>query len=314
VNSPLYFHPIAKERVWGGRKLASLLGKLLPDVTPIGEIWEIVDRDDAQSIVAGCDFSGLSLHDLWQKHRVDIFGIDSVNHPAARFPFLVKLLDAKETLSVQVHPPASIAQKLKGEPKTEVWYFLDCQKDAEIYAGLKHGVTKEDFRKSLKEGGIENLLHRLPVHKDQSIFIQSGRLHAIGAGNVIIEIQQNSDTTYRVYDWNRIGLDAQPRQLHISESLESIDFHDFEPSLSDSQSFNIADCPYFTVEKIQITSKKEIRLPGRFSMVVSVKNSVTCGGISFGIGDFFIIPANGTGLEVFPTGYEATILVCTLPI
>ena len=208
MNEPISFEPIAMERVWGGASLARF-GKKLPPGAPIGEIWEMVDREDVQSVVTSGELEGKTLNDLWRHHREGVFGSAYITHPSERFPILVKLLDAAEKLSVQVHPPSHKALELRGEPKTEVWYFLDCTDDANIYAGLKKGITREAFQKLLKTGGVETALHEIPVRTGESIFIPSGRLHAIGAGNVIIEIQQNSDTTYRVFDWNRTGQEAQ---------------------------------------------------------------------------------------------------------
>ena len=215
------------ERVWGGRRLESVLGKNLPPGAPVGESWEIVDREDAQSVVHDGELRGATLNHLWTQHRAKIFGTAYADHPAPRFPILIKLLDARERLSVQVHPPASIAPALHGEPKTEMWYFLDCLPGASIYAGLKRGVTRAAFETAMERGEVEQTLHQAPVQSGESIFIPSGRVHAIGDGCLIVEVQQNSDTTYRVFDWNRTGLDGVPRALHIPESMSSIDFEDF---------------------------------------------------------------------------------------
>lgn len=312
MNEPISFKPIAMERVWGGVGL-SHFGKKLPAGVPIGEIWEVVDREDAQSIVAGGEFEGKTLNDLWRHQREEVFGLASITHPSLRFPILVKLLDASDKLSVQVHPPAHKALELGGEPKTEVWYFLDCTKAANIYAGLKKGVTREAFQKLLETGGVENALHEIPVRAGESIFIPSGRLHAIGAGNIIIEIQQNSDTTYRVFDWNRAGLDGKPRALHIAESMASIDFEDFEPVVKPSADPLVADCEYFHVEKVSLTASRDLRPEGRFALVVSMDHPVTCAGRTFAPAEFFLIPATGTGLDVSPAQATASVLVCTLP-
>ena len=230
LKEPIVFEPLPMERVWGGRALESLYKKRLPPGVPVGESWEIVDRVDAQSVVHNAPFRGTTLNELWTKHREAIFGSAYAHHPSARFPILVKLLDARETLSVQVHPPQQIATTLNGEPKTEMWYFAHCQPGAKIFAGLKKDISRAQFESLLRDGQIEQALHDITVETGESIFIPSGRLHAIGSGNVIVEIQQNSDTTYRVYDWNRLGLDGRPRALHLEESLLSTDFADFEPA------------------------------------------------------------------------------------
>jgi mannose-6-phosphate isomerase len=149
-----------------------------------------------------------------------------------RFPLLVKILDAQETLSVQVHPPADKAAILGGEPKTEMWFITEASRGASLFVGLKNGVSKDHFIESINHGTVADCLFSHDVKAGDCMFLPSGRLHAIGAGNVIFEIQQNSDTTYRVFDWNRAGLDGKPRELHIKESIESIDFKDFEPPLA----------------------------------------------------------------------------------
>jgi mannose-6-phosphate isomerase len=313
MNEPIVFEPIPMERVWGGRRFESLLGKAIPNGVLIGELWEIVDREDAQSIVHSGPFRGTTLHELWANQRAEIFGEAYAGHPSARFPLLIKLLDARERLSVQVHPPLHLAETLGGEPKTEVWYFLDALPGARIYAGLKKGVTREEFENDLRTGEVERTLHEIPVVTGESIFIPSGRLHAIGEGNVIVEVQQNSDTTYRVYDWNRMGLDGQPRAMHIEESLASIDFDDFEPAAKAAWEKTVANCPFFQVEKLSLESPRDVRPDRRFALVAVTDGSVLCGGKRFGKGQFFIVPACGPDAVLKPEGGEAEILVTTLP-
>jgi mannose-6-phosphate isomerase len=314
VNEPILFHPLYMERVWGGRRLEDLPGKALPSGVPIGELWEVVDREEAQSIVREGALQGVSLHELWTNHRAAIFGEAYIASTAPRFPLLVKLLDASEKLSVQVHPPLDKAVELRGEPKTEVWYFLDSLPGAFIYAGLKKGVTRAGFESLLERGGVESALHQVPVKTGESIFIPSGRLHAIGGGNVIIEFQQNSDTTYRVFDWNRVGLDGKPRALHIKESMASVDFKDFEPQVKPASEPLVADCPFFHIEKVRLTAPRDLRPAGRFALVVVVEGAVTCLGGRFERGEFFLIPASADQASVCPFGGDSWVLVCTLPV
>src|SRR5215210_1622800 len=212
LTEPITFEPLFMERLWGGRRLEASLGKRLPPKARIGESWEIVDREEAQSVVHNGMFRGKTLHELWTEHRDTVFGAVP---DAGRFPLLIKLLDAQERLSIQVHPPAEIAPALHGEPKTEMWYFADCHGGSEIFAGLKRGVTREGFERALRDGLVAEQVHRITVKRGDAMFIPSGRLHAIGAGNLIVEVQQNSDTTYRVFDWNRIGLDGKTREIHL---------------------------------------------------------------------------------------------------
>jgi mannose-6-phosphate isomerase len=255
---PLTFQPIFKERVWGGRNLERLYQKPIPSDSPIGESWEITDRPEGVSVIANGPLAGKTLRWLMEHHRQDVLG--GAAEATGPFPLLIKILDAKETLSVQVHPPAGIAAQFGGEPKTEMWYIVDATPEAALYVGLKNDTTRDDFERRIKDGTMAECLHRIPVRAGDAMFLPSGRLHAIGGGNVIFEIQQNSDTTYRVFDWNRVGLDGKPRQLHVAESLASIDFTDFEPMLIASKySRNetlkvryIVDDPLFRVDACQV--------------------------------------------------------------
>src|SRR5262245_4509309 len=226
---PLTFYPIFKERVWGGRKLEQLYDKPLPPGTTIGESWEISDRPGDVSIIANGPLRGKDLRWLMEQHERDLLGdAPSLN---GRFPLLIKILDAEEKLSLQVHPPANKAAELGGEPKTEMWYITNAAPGAELYVGLKKGVTREQFEQKIKTGNVTECFNHIPVHNRDAMFLPRSRVHAIGGGLVIFEIQHNSDTTFRVFDWNRVGLDGKPRELHVEKSLASIDFNDFEPGL-----------------------------------------------------------------------------------
>ncbi len=260
------FQPIYQERVWGGRDLETKLGRTLPADKVIGESWEIVDRPEAMSTTA----DGTSLRELIANAPEAIMGAGwTADRP---FPILVKWLDCQEKLSLQVHPPASVADELKGEPKTENWYVAEAEPHATLMAGLKQGVTREAFQAALQKNELEPLVHSLPVRAGESIFIPSGRLHAIGGGNLILEIQQNSDTTYRVYDWGRVGLDGKPRQLHIEESLKSTDFEDFEPKTikTGSQSQLLAESAVFTLRKVCLADGEAVDFPKGQPRIISM--------------------------------------------
>jgi len=309
-TAPLTFRPLFMERVWGGRVLAEMPGKGAPAGVPIGESWELVDRDDAQSVVARGPHAGTTLHELWTKSRREIFGGSVPDSP--RFPLLAKILDAQETLSVQVHPPARMAAVLKGEPKTEMWYLLDAKEGAELFAGFRHGTTREGFESALAGGGVAGLLHRLPVRAGDAMFIPSGRCHAIGAGCLIVEIQQNSDTTYRVFDWNRVGLDGKPRALHVAESLASIDFDDHEPSLASMADETVASCAEFHVERWALSAPRtDASSDGAIFTVLS--GGVECAGERFERGQFFILPAHAADRTLVPAGAGAAVLRTTIP-
>jgi mannose-6-phosphate isomerase len=242
----LHFTPHYHTRVWGGRRLESVLHRTLPDDQPYGESWELVDRERDQSLVASGPLAGTSLHELWTHRRDEVFGGLLAGAESARFPLLIKILDCSDDLSIQVHPPASVAAVLGGEPKTEMWYVAHADPGARIYAGLRAGVTRERFERALEDGTVADCVHRVGARTGDSLFVPSGRLHALGGGLLIYEIQQNSDTTYRVFDWNRLGLDGKPRALHVAESLQSIDFTDVEPSLVHGGDV-LASCEYFRV-------------------------------------------------------------------
>lgn len=251
---PLTLQPILKERVWGGQRLAALYGKPVPPQARVGESWEITDRPEGVSVVAEGPLAGRNLHELLRDYPREIMGRAAA--PGGRFPLLVKLLDAREKLSLQVHPPAALAGALGGEPKTEMWYVAEADPGAAIYVGLRRGVTREEFTRRIGDGSVAECFHRVAIQAGDTMFLPSGRVHAIGGGCVIFEIQQNSDTTYRVFDWNRVGLDGQPRELHVEASLRCVDFADFEPDLvrakpalvGDGLVTRLVDDPLFQVE------------------------------------------------------------------
>ena len=308
---PITFKPLYMERVWGGRKLEHVYNRTLPDPTqPFGESWEIVDREGEQSIVDEGPLAGKSLHELWTTRREELFGAGYESHP--RFPILIKVLDARDDLSIQVHPPVHLAAELGGEPKTEMWFIADCDPGAKLYVGLKRGVTKADFEQAIANGSVADCVHAVSPQPGDSIFIASGRLHAIGAGFLIHEIQQNSDTTYRVFDWNRLGLDGKPRELHVGQSLASIDFDDFEPSMDDPDGDTLAACEYFKTDKKSLTAGETIANPeaGRFSILSVVEGALeSAAGRRFGKGQFLLLPKDAAPLKAT---YDSTVLQVTL--
>ena len=311
LTEPIVFEPLFMERVWGGRRLETLYGKHLPDGARIGESWEIVDRVDAQSVVREGTLRGAALHDLWRDRRSEVFG---AGLPATeRFPLLFKLLDAQDRLSVQVHPPTDVAARLGGEPKTEMWYFLDTLPDSDLYAGLKRGVTRASFEHALVGGHVAELLNQRPSRAGDAFFIPTGRVHAIGAGNVIFEVQQNSDTTYRVFDWNRLGLDGKPRALHLAESLESINFDDPEPGVTERRGELVVECEFFRVEQWSLAGSR-VCGAGEFAVFAVERGALECGGRTFSAGDLFLVPAGWTAAELVPRVPGTTVLRTTVPV
>ncbi len=307
---PLTFHPIFKERVWGGREIEKLYGKKLPPGKRIGESWEISDRPNDESVVANGKFAGKNLHWLMENHAAEILG-GAKPATGNRFPLLCKILDARDKLSLQVHPPANRAAELKGESKTEMWFIADAAPGTELYVGLKRDVTRAEFEKKISDGSVADCFHRVPVRAGDTMFLPSGRVHAIGAGLVIFEIQQNSDTTYRVFDWNRVGLDGKPRELHVAQSLASIDFNDFEPKLVSEKyssegkikTRSLVHDPLFNVENLEIKSgavaklkEQKLQIVAAVNGQIEIKNDSTI--VNLSAGQFCLIPASLERTEI----------------
>lgn len=305
----LTFEPLYQERIWGGHKLHTYFDRALPGKKRIGESWELVDREDAQSIVSESKFRGASLHEIWTNYRLEIFG---EGYDSLRFPILVKILDASDTLSLQVHPGLPGTINLLAEAKTEFWFFVAADKGAGIYVGLKDGVTRKDFESALETGRILDLLHRIPSQPDGYILIPGGRLHAIDAGNVLFEIQQNSDTTYRVFDWNRLGVDGKPRQLHVEESLKCINFDDVEPALSKCDTETLVACNWFRVDRWFLDQGRQANSEPKFSIFQVVAGTVSFGARFFRRGDLFMVPAACHQGTVRPHNGSAAVLRTTL--
>ena len=321
---PLTFQPIFMERVWGGRNLERLFGKPLPPGKVIGESWEITDRPEGVSLIDNGPFAGKSLEWLMNHAGENLLGSAK---PTAdgRFPLLVKLLDAQDKLSLQVHPPAHQAAALGGEPKTEMWYVADATPTADIFVGLKPGVTAADFERKIHDGSVAECFHRHEIRRGDAMFLPSGRVHALGAGSVIFEIQQNSDTTYRVFDWNRVGLDGKPRDLHIPQAMASIDFADFEPGLvppkiSDVYGFQwgeLAACELFRVNKFetQHPDGASLTLPRGVAVVAALTGRLTIRSESSGVepvvldpGKFCLVPADLMDVQLATTGAASGLL------
>jgi mannose-6-phosphate isomerase len=300
------------ERIWGGRKLAQLFRKNLPPNKPIGESWEVVDRPEAQSIVSNGPLKGKTLHELWSQGRKEIFG-DLPNSP--RFPLLIKLLDAQEKLSLQVHPPEKIAAKLGGEPKTECWYVANAESGAELFIGFKESTNREQFQKLLWAGSAADHVHTIRVQQGDAMFLPAGRFHAVGAGNVLVEIQQNSDTTYRVFDWNRVDQQTgKPRKLHVDEALESIDFSDVAPKLIEPKGELLVKHELFQLQKWNLDSPREVTPRGEFAIVCCLAGSLSCADVDLNPGEFFLAPASSQDRQLHPRSESTTLLRVTIPV
>lgn len=310
TGAPILFHPILQERVWGGRALQSELGRDLPAGKIIGESWEIVDRPEACSVIDGGELDGLTLREALENHAAEILGAGA--DPKRPFPILVKWLDCQDRLSLQVHPPAAIAPSLKGEPKTEMWYVASASPEAAVLAGLKPGVDRAVLERALGDNTAADLILRHPMSEGDSLFVPSGRIHAIDAGNLILEIQQNSDTTYRVYDWGRTGLDGKPRALHVEESLKSIDFADDAPAPLRASALArhgaiLADCAEFRVRRWDMRAgDAPVELPAGAGarLIHAAKGALTL--VDIGSGHTHTLPAGRNALLPAGAGYRVS--------
>ncbi len=259
---PLTFSPIYQSRIWGGNRMHDVLGREVPaELAPVGESWELSDRDDAMSTVAAGPLAGKTFRDILNHYGTHLTG--GKVSPRKPFPLLVKLIDAGERLSLQVHPDESSCARLGGgaEPKTEMWYIISAAKDAKILAGLSPRATKVQLRDRLNSAEVEHLMQVYPSIDGDAYFIPSGTLHAIGAGNLILEIQQSSDTTYRVSDWGRVDADGNSRELHVEKGMASINFTNRTTprisGVSDAVSHNrkfpiVRNCRYFAVDDLRL--------------------------------------------------------------
>lgn len=260
---PLTFTPVFRDYIWGGRNLETRFGRRLPPGI-VAESWEISGHPSSPTVVENGPLAGQTLPQITERLGLDLGGYRSQAMLArSKFPLLIKLLDANQPLSVQVHPNDEYANRHEnGElGKTEMWYILHAEPGAYLIYGLKPGVTPASFRQALEEGTLETCLHQLPVKAGDAIFIPAGSVHAIMDGIILAEIQQNSDTTYRVYDWNRMGPDGKPRPLHLDKAIEVINFAQVEPKHFSPRLVKertelcreiITACPYFNVERVTL--------------------------------------------------------------
>lgn len=296
---PLRFKPILREYLWGGRRLGTELNKPIGAGDHYAESWEIVDHGADQSIVADGSLAGTSLHDLVTQHGRALFGH---HHPQRQFPLLFKFLDARETLSVQVHPNDEQGAKLTPPDlgKTEAWVVLAAQPGSKIYAGLKPGVDRQTLAQAIADGTCETCLHSFEPKVGDCIFIEAGTVHAIGAGLLIAELQQASDTTFRLFDWNRIDRDGRPRELHVEQALNVIDFNrgpvDRTPPQRTDQPHvsRLISCDKFVIDRWQLDQPTTLTGSDRFHIVSVVEGRVQLDsnmGPLLRAGDTLLIPA-----------------------
>ncbi|MBO2943461.1 class I mannose-6-phosphate isomerase [Paenibacillus sp. F411] len=299
---PLLFQPEFKERVWGGRALEQF-GLNLPE-GQIGEGWMIADHPNGTTTVANGELAGTGLDQIREQMGREWFGNKGFSEKNGRFPLLIKLLDCNDDLSVQVHPTDDYAGLPQGElGKTEMWYVLDAKPDAKIIYGLKEGVKREDLKTALENGTVMDSLQEVPVKAGDTFYIPAGTVHALCAGVVVAEIQQNSDTTYRIYDYNRPGLDGKPRELHVEDSLNVTAYEGSgATTMSTDQAvpgqwLQLAASPYFVVEKGIVEGEWSLgTTQDSFTILVTCEGEGTLtwegGSQKFTSGQCFLLPAN----------------------
>lgn len=321
--SPLLFYPVYRDYLWGGDRIPREFNRALPPGR-YAESWEVSARAEAMSVVSEGPHTGRTLADLVAAYGVELLG---TRVGPDRFPLLIKLIDARETLSVQVHPNNENAHRTGGEPKTEMWYVLDAAPDACVYAGLQAGVTPDRLRAALRDNTVEDLLVRLPVKPHDAIFVPGGRVHAIGAGCLLLECQQNSNTTYRLYDWGRVDAEGKSRELHIEPALRVINWNEPPPALATPRAlpssgpnacWEIVRCPFFRVRRYEMkTSETWPADPGSFRVLFVAEGSATLstasGEVEMARGRTCLVPAACSELALRPGPKGAALMVMDVP-
>ena len=316
---PLTFSPVYKDYPWGGSRIPETFNRNQPEGI-YAESWEISDHDDGMSVVSNGWMKGRTIRDILTENAKEIMGTDV---EGTKFPLLIKLIDAKQKLSVQVHPNDQTAAEFGGEAKTEMWYMLG-DNPAQVYCGLNDGVTKERFIQAVDAGTSGDTMRPVPVVKDSAVFVRGGRVHAIDKDCLILEIQQNSNTTYRIYDWDRMGNDGTPRELHIEQALDVINWVDTENPLVEPkkqvdtdtfQCLEVLSCEYFKLEKLTFSAPLEVPMSGKTFHALFVSE----GEAELSWGDECLRAPAGTSVLIpaampsYTLSGNATVLRTTIP-
>jgi mannose-6-phosphate isomerase len=321
-NAPLRFHPYLRPMVWGGRRLGAVLHKTLPTAEPYGESWEVSDHPSYRSVVADGPLAGRTLRDLMECDRAALLGTSA---SAVTFPWLVKYLDACDWLSVQVHPgDEKVKQWWPGEGgKTEAWFVLDAAPGSKIYAGLLPGVDEMRLRAALKAGTVADCLHQFTPRPGDCMFLKAGTVHAVGGGVLIAEVQQTSDATFRLFDWNRRDAQGKSRELHVEQSIACINWNAGPVHPIRSQGYpdkigakRLVECRYFTLDYWcgEKPFNSESVGAGRMQVVLGLHGrgvlSSVDGEHRLGVGDTLVLPAGMSRREFRPNGIMG-VLVAT---
>jgi mannose-6-phosphate isomerase len=320
---PMTFRPNLHELVWGGHKLQALKG-LPQDGRRLGESWEISDVATSESVVAEGPLQGQTLRELVAHYGPSLLGKHVFESDGREFPLLVKFIDAQDDLSIQVHPGDALARERHGKlGKTEMWYVMDAEPGATLLAGFKQRITRKEYRRRVADGTIVDALARHEVHPGDVFFIPAGRVHALGKGLMVAEIQQTSDCTYRIYDYDRVDADGRKRQLHTAEAMDAIDFSGIKTTAATryvarrNQTVTLADCPYFTTRLIDFDTpmRKNLEETDTFVLylcvdgLAAVKSMETI--VPMHVGECVLVPAVADSVELFCEG-PAKLLEVTI--
>lgn len=303
LNYPIKFYPILKEKIWGGTKLVTKLNKK-STLKNIGESWELSDVEDNISVVSNGEFAGKTLRELLKSYKAELIGEKNYEQFGNNFPLLIKFIDAKEDLSVQVHPNDELAKKLHNSfGKTEMWYIMQADSGSKLIVGFNKEITPDQYLNYVAEKKIPSILNYEKVKAGDAFFIEPGTVHTIGAGILLAEIQQTSDITYRIYDWDRVDDQGNPRELHTNLAIEAINFNNkIEAKHHYSIFINalnpIVKCPYFITNFIHVVGEKELDYAETDSFVIFMcvegNGTISMGEYSekLNLGETVLIPAS----------------------
>ena len=315
---PLLFKPIFKERIWGGTKLKEVLNKSFTS-NQIGESWELSTVENDISVVSNGECKGLNLNQLIEKYPTEVLGIKSIQYFGNNFPLLFKFIDAKEDLSIQVHPNDKLAKERHDSfGKTEMWYVMQADDNARLVVGFNDKINKKDYLEQIENKTLVTILNETPVKKGDAFFLETGTVHAIGAGVLIAEIQQTSDITYRLYDWDRVDANGVGRELHTDLALDAINFETTNTKVNyeaaKNKSVTIVECPFFKTNILQISEKYNWKKTKEsFTVFMCTEGCFSINMLhfkgTFKKGDTLLIPATIASFEIIG---ETSLLEITI--